>query len=66
MIVERTKDEVIIRLAPNVNTEDLQHFLNFARYKELTASFNFSQAQVDDFVDEIKRDWNENRTEKLK
>jgi hypothetical protein len=57
MIVERTNKEVIIRLSPNVNTEDLQQFLNYARYKELTAGFTFSEKQVDDLVDQIKNDW---------
>jgi hypothetical protein len=54
MIVERTKKEVIIRLSPNIDTEDLQKFLNYARYKELTANFKVSQNQVDDLVNEIK------------
>lgn len=37
MVVERTNKEVIIRLPASVDTEDLQVFLNYARYKELTA-----------------------------
>ena len=54
MDIERTKKEVIIRLSPNVDTEDLQKFLNYARYKELTSNFKVSQDQVDDLVSEIK------------
>lgn len=54
MVIERTKKEVIIRLSPNVDTEDLQKFLNYARYKELTSNFKVSQDQVDDLVSEIK------------
>jgi hypothetical protein len=57
MVIQRTKKEVIIRLSPNVDTEDLQKFLNYARYKELTANFKVSQGQVDDLVDQIKKDW---------
>jgi hypothetical protein len=57
MIVERTSKEVIIRLSPNVNTEDLQRFLNFARYKELTAGFAVSEKKVDDLVGQIKSEW---------
>ena len=60
MVVERTKKEVIIRLSPNVDTEDLQKFLNYARYKELAANFKVSQKQVDDLVRQIKNDWKTN------
>ncbi len=57
MVIERTKKEVIIRLSPDIDTEDLQKFLNYARYKELTANFKVSQEQVDDLVSQIKTDW---------
>ena len=57
MVIQRTKKEVIIRLSPNVDTEDLQKFLNYARYKEHTANFKVSQDQVNDLVDQIKKDW---------
>lgn len=57
MIIERTKKEIIIRLSPNINTEDLQKFLNYARFKELTSKFKVSQKQVDDLVGQIKNDW---------
>jgi hypothetical protein len=57
MIIERTKKEIIVRLSPKINTEDLQKFLNYARYKELTANFKVSQEQVDDLVNQIKNDW---------
>lgn len=39
MLVENTTKEVIIRLPASVDTEFLQNFLNYAHYKELTATF---------------------------
>jgi hypothetical protein len=57
MVIERTKKEIIIRLSPNIDTEDLQKFLNYARYKELTSNFKVSQNEVDDLVSQIKTDW---------
>lgn len=57
MVIERTKKEVIIRLSANIDTEDLQKFLNYARYKELTSNFKVSQVEVDDLVDEIRNEW---------
>ncbi len=67
MTVERTDKEVIIRLSPDVNTEDLQAFLNYARYKELTATYSVSQKEVDKLAKQINKDWwakNQNRFNK--
>jgi len=33
MIIERTSKEVIIRLAPSVDTDELQELANYFRYK---------------------------------
>ncbi len=67
MTIERTDKEVIVRLSPLINTEDLQDFLNYARYKELTLEFKVGQEEVDKLADEINRDWwNENRDKLIK
>ena len=57
MIIERTKKEVIIRLPASVDTEDLQDFLNYARYKELTTGFKIAQKDVDKLADQINSKW---------
>ncbi len=57
MLVERTTKEVIIRLPASVDTEDLQDFLNYARYKELTANFKTDQKDVDKMASEINTKW---------
>lgn len=57
MLVERTNKEIIIRLPASVDTEDLQDFLNYARYKELTSSFKVEQKEVDKFADQINSKW---------
>jgi hypothetical protein len=57
MLVERTNKEVIIRLSASVNTEDLQDFLNYARYKELTANFKTDQTEVDKLANDINAKW---------
>jgi len=63
MVIERTKKEIIVRLSPNIDTEDLQKFLNYARYTELTANFKVTPEKVDDLVNQIKKDWkNDNNT----
>ena len=36
MIIERTKDEIIIRLPADINIDDLQDMTDWFQYKELT------------------------------
>ncbi len=67
MIVERTSKEVIIRLPATVDVEDLQEFLNYARYKELTADFDISQSVADDLAAEINAEyWTKNKSKLTK
>ena len=67
MLIERTSKEVIIRLPASVDTEDLQDFLNYARYKELTANFKTDQKEVDKITNEINAKWwTKNRSKLIK
>jgi len=66
MLIERTNNEVIIRLSPNVDIQDLQKILNFARYKELTAKFKVSQTQVNELISDIKQSWNTKKKKTIK
>ena len=65
MLVERTKKEVIIRLPASVDTDDLQDFLNYARYKELTSTFSVPQQEVNKLADEINSTWWKRNKKKL-
>jgi len=40
-----------------VDTEDLQDFLNYARYKELTSDFKVDQKEVDKLAGQINTKW---------
>lgn len=67
MLVERTTKEIIIRLPASVDTEDLQDFLNYARYKELTSDFKVMQKEVDKLADQINTKWwTKNRSKLVK
>ena len=67
MLIERTSKEVIIRLPASVDTVDLQDFLNYARYKELTANFKTDQKEVDKIANEINAKWwTKNRSKLIK
>ena len=67
MLVERTSKEVIIRLPATVDTVDLQDFLNYARFKELSANFKTDQKEVDKIANEINAKWwTKNRSKLIK
>ena len=67
MLIERTSKEVIIRLPASVDTEDLQDFLNYARYKELTAIFKTDLKEVDIITNKINAKWwTKNRSKLIK
>jgi hypothetical protein len=55
MTIERTKDEVIIRLPAYVDTEGLQRLINLLYYKEATAKSQATQADVDELVKAVKK-----------
>jgi hypothetical protein len=57
MVIERTKEEVIIRLPASVVSDDLQDFLNYARYKELSSKFDMLQEEVNKLANEINVNW---------
>jgi hypothetical protein len=66
MLVERTSKEVIIRLPVSVNTDDLQDFLDYARYKEITSKFKISQKEVDALASTINKNWRATRKKSAK
>ena len=57
MLVERTNKEIIIRLPASVNFEDLQDFIDYARYKEITSKFKIKQEDVDNMATDINQGW---------
>lgn len=57
MLVERTNKEIIIRLPASVNVDDLQAFINYARYKEITSKLNVKQSDVDKLANKVNDSW---------
>ncbi len=57
MVIERTKDEVIIRLPAYVDTKGLQQFIDLLSYKEATAKSTATQADADELAKEVKKGW---------
>ena len=62
MIIERTKDEIIIRLPLDINIDDLQDMIDWLQYKELTRNSSAKQEDVDALVNQVKKGrWNKRK-----
>lgn len=55
MIIERTQNEIILRLPKNINLDTLQDFLDLIEYQEITKKSKASQKDVDSLVKSIKK-----------
>ena len=55
MTIERTANEVIVRLSPSLDVEELQRVLNYLAYKEATADGSAVQKDVDALVTNVKQ-----------
>jgi len=60
MIIERTKNEILVRLSPFTNTSDLQDLLNYLEYKELVSKSKASQSDIDELAKQVNRRMMEN------
>lgn len=57
MLIERTNNEVIIRLSATVDTEGLQRLVDFLVYREATSRSKAKQEDVDRLAKEVKKGW---------
>ncbi len=59
MILERTKNEIVIRLSSAIDLTELQNMLDYLRYKEITSKSKASQHDVDSLAESTNKSmWN--------
>jgi tagatose-1,6-bisphosphate aldolase len=67
MVIERTKNEVLLRLPADFDTESLQKIIDFLKYKEAIKDSFATEKQVNDLANESKSNWwKENKTRFIK
>lgn len=67
MQIERTTDEIVIRIPSYVDTQGLQRLIDFLTYREATAKSKAKQIDVDKFAAEVKKGWwDENKSRFVK
>jgi len=57
MIIERTENEILIRLPDTFDVDDIQRMLDYLRYKDLTKDSQATQEEVDELSSEINSEW---------
>jgi len=65
MLIERTNNKIIITIPATIDTDDLQDFVDYIRYKELTSDINIPQNQIDQLASDINKTWWENSKERF-
>jgi len=64
MIIERTKNEVILRLPADIDTLGLQRIIDYLKYKETIKQSKATEEQANELANESKSNWwkeNKNR-----
>ena len=57
MDIQRTDNEILLRLPGNVDTLGLQRMIDYLKYKEATAGNKADQETVDELAKESKTNW---------
>ena len=57
MQIERTTDEIIIRLPSYVKVEAIENLLDYLAYSEATSRSEATQEAIDKLAKEVKKGW---------
>lgn len=67
MIIERTNNEILIRIPDTVDIDDAQRIIDYIRYQELTSKSKATQKEADNIAAEANENWwKENKDSFLK
>ena len=65
MILERTKNEIVVRLPANVDLSELQNMLDYLEYIEASSGTKAKQKDVDKISETINKSiWNKIKTQR--
>ena len=57
MIVERKKDELVIRIPEKIDPDGLQNFIDYLKVKTITAKSSATGGQIEEISREINETW---------
>ncbi len=65
MLIERTDEEVIVRLAADTDLSELQSMMDYLKYKEISSKSKATQEDADKLAAEAKKSiWARYKSEK--
>ncbi len=57
MIIERTSDQIVIKISKDVDTFGFQGIMDYLEYLEITSKSKATQADADKLADELNDNW---------
>jgi hypothetical protein len=57
MVLEKTANEVIIRLPASINWEDLELMIRFIKYKQNVSKSKATQEEIDQLARDVNKQW---------
>lgn len=57
MIIEKTKDQILIKISPKVNAFGFQRIMDYLEYLEITSKSKARQSDADKLANELNQSW---------
>ena len=57
MIVERTSNEILFKMSPNIDKFGIQRVIEYIEYLEMTSNSKATQEDADELADELNENW---------
>lgn len=57
MQIERTNNEILIRISSDTDVTGVQRILDYLRFREITSKSKASQNQIDEISTEMNNSW---------
>ena len=57
MIIERTSNQIVIKVSPKVDTFGFQRIMDYLEYLEVTSKSKATQEDADKLADELNENW---------
>lgn len=64
MTIERTAEEIIVRLPSSMDIEEILRFLNYLKYKEIAQKSRATQEDADQLAKAVNKSWWEKNKDK--
>lgn len=55
MTIERTEDEIIIRIPSNIYVDDIQDMVDLIKFREISSKSKATQEQIDELSKEVSK-----------